>query len=77
MRSLKVDLPFVHSSPSFYLVLCVNLKGFSTRSQVVEWLLLILGAVDGEFAIGLFVAYILMWNANAVPGGNRLVWLHL
>lgn len=43
----------------------------------MEWLLLILGAVDSEFAIGLFVAYILMWNANAVPGGNRLVWLHL
>jgi hypothetical protein len=45
--------------------------------QVVECLLLILGAVDGEFFIGLFVAYILMWNTNARPGGNQGVWLHL
>lgn len=35
------------------------------------------GAVDGEFAIGLFVAYIFMWNANAIPGGNGVFWLHL
>lgn len=43
----------------------------------MEWLLLILGAVDSEFAMGLFVAYILMWNPDAIPGGKRVVWLHL
>lgn len=62
LRSLKVDLFFVHSSPfSLPLSVCEPERLF-TPSGVVEWLLLIWGAVNGEFAIGLFVAYILMWN---------------
>ena len=77
LRGLKVDSPFVQPPPFFYRALCVSLKGFSLRSQVVEWLLLILGAVDGEFAKGLFVAYILTWNPEAIPGGQRVIWLHL
>lgn len=35
------------------------------------------GAVDSEFAIGLFVAYILMWHLTAILGGKRVVWLPL
>lgn len=38
---------------------------------MVEWLLLIVGAVDGELAMQLFVAYILMWSTEAMAGGSR------
>lgn len=62
-------LSFVHLSPLLH-ALRVDLKGFF--SQVVECPLLILGAVDSEFANGLFVAYISVWRTSEGLEGTQV-----
>lgn len=52
VRSLQEPSPFVPLPPSLYLALSRR-----RSPEVVECLLLILGAADGELAIGFFVEY--------------------